>query len=228
MSRGVYVINRGLETRTLKSGKTRHTIRIDATPMVIDQDTKRLGKPVAEQIANHYRTRINGITEMASPGTLKARKAEEKAFIEGKSWAMKRFAGGRIGPMAPNQTDFKFKNSGRFAKSITANASSDNAWRINVAANRLNDAIIGAAAVQRIWNELVRLIPEFGNAALLMENQILKRTIQHVAKERIKVGKMTSKDLTPFEAFRLLHIGRSGTDEQRNRLSALPRPIALA
>jgi hypothetical protein len=208
---GVYVINRGLETRRSKTGKVRHSIRIDAEPIIIDQDPKRLGKPVAEQIANHYRERVRGIAATASAATIKARKVAAKAFAEGKAWALKRYAGGRTGALPPNQSTALFNDSGRFANTIVAGFG-ENAWRINVAANRLNSETVGQSSVDRIWNRLVSLIPEFGNAALLMENAILKRTIERVSKERVTKGRMSDKELTPFQAFSLLHL-RTGTDE---------------
>jgi hypothetical protein len=208
---GVYVINRGLETRTSSKGKTRHSIRIDAEPVIVDQDPKRLGKPVAEQIANHYREKIRGITEQASAATIKARKVAAKAFAEGKAWALKRYAGGRTGSLPPNQSDRLFNDSERFANTIVAGFG-ENAWRINVAANRLDPSTAGQSGVDRIWNRLVQLIPEFGNAAILLENTILKRTIERVAKERMTKGRMSDKELTPFQAFSLLHL-RTGTDD---------------
>lgn len=209
---GVYVINRGLETRRSTTGKVRHSVRIEAEPIVIDQDAKRLGKPVAEQIANHYREKIRGLTAQASEATIKARKVAAKAFAEGKSWALRRYAGGRTGALPPNQSDRLFNDSGRFANTIVAGAGSDNAWRINVAANRLDSTTAGQNGVDRIWNRLVQLIPEFGNAAILMENAILKRTIERVAKERTAKGRMSDKEMTHFQAFSLLHL-RTGTDE---------------
>lgn len=210
MRNGVIVINRSLEQRRSKSGKIRHTIRIEAEPLIIDTDPKRLGRPVAEQIANHYRERIRGISATAAPATLKYRERAAKAFSEGKSWAMKRYAGGRTGALPPNQNTTAFNDSGRFANTIAANASSDNAWRINVAANRLDERTAGAAGVLRIWNRLVELVPEFGNPALLMNNDVLRRTIQRVAKERIKKGKMSDRELSPFQAFMALNFREAG------------------
>jgi hypothetical protein len=206
----VMIINPGLEARTTKSGKGRFAVRIDAEPIIINNSPKELGKPVAEAIANHFRQRIRTLAAVTSPATLRARKVAAKAFAEGKAWAMKRYAGGRIGSLPPNQTEMLFRDSGRFADSIVANASADNAWRINVAANRLDPATAGTSGVQRIWQRLVQLIPEFGNAALLMDNEILKRTIRRVAEERIKVGKVTDKGVTHIEAFAAQFL-KSGT-----------------
>jgi hypothetical protein len=200
----VIVINRGLEERRSATGRMRRTIRIDAEPMVINMDPKALGKPVADAIANHYREKVRGIAATASATTVKARKAAAKAFSEGKSWAMKRYAGGRIGALPPNQSDRLFNDSGRFADSIVANASNDNAWRINVAANRLDDKTAGPAGVERIWNRLVQLVPEFANVGLLFEgNAIARQTLKRVSEERIKIGK---RAMTQFEKFSALFL----------------------
>ncbi len=200
MSDPVLMINQGLEERRTRSGKSRFAIRIDSEPVFINNDPKSLGQPVANAIANHFRERIRGVTAQAAPATLKARKVAAKAFAEGKAWALKRYSGGRMGSLPPNQSDRAFNDSGRMADSIVANASSDGAWRINVAASRLDPS---TGAVHRIWNRLVQLIPEFGNPALLLEsNAILKRTIENVSKElHIQKGKMTDRAATQFQGF---------------------------
>lgn len=208
----VMVINPGLEERTTRTGKKRFAVRIDAEPILVNNDPKSLGQPVAEAIANHFRQRIRTIAAKASPATIKMREAAAKAFAEGKQWAAQRYAGGRMGALPPNQSDRLFNDSGRFADSIVANASSDGAWRINVAASRLDPKTAGDAGVLRIWKRLVELIPEFGDAARLMENAILKRTIENVVKERLhKKGRMTDKTPSQFEAFAAMHL-KTGTD----------------
>lgn len=189
----VIVINEGLEQRTTKSGKTRFTVKIKSEPLVHNLDPKALGTPVAAAIVHHYRERVKGITATASPATLKARKVEAKAFAAGKPWAVKKFSGGRLGPMAPNQSDRMFNDSGRFASSITGNASSKGAWRINVASNRLSG---DAGMVSRIWNKLVGLVPEFGNPALLLDNMIIRKSIERARDGMIK--KLAATERTTF------------------------------
>jgi hypothetical protein len=106
-----------------------------------------------------------------------------------------------MGSLPPDQSDRAFNDSGRFADSIVASAGSDNAWRINVAANRLDERTAGASGVDRIWKRLNELIPEFGNVALLFDNAILKRTIERVAQERISIGKNASRVVSQFQVF---------------------------
>lgn len=205
----VLTINRGLETRVSKSGKVKRTIRIDAEPMHINVDPKALGAPVAESIANHYRERVRGITAMASEATVRAREVAARAFPAGKSWAVKRYAGGRLGALPPNQTNRAFNDSGRFANGIVASASSDNAWRVNVAANRLDESTAngGAAGVDRIWNRLVELIPEFADIGLLFEkNTIARKTLERVSAERVRFGKKADAALSDFQKFSALFL----------------------
>lgn len=207
----VMVVNPGLEERTTRTGKKRFAVRIDAESILVNNDPKDLGKPVAEAIAHHFRESIRRISATAAPATIKARQAAAKAFAEGKSWALKRYGGGRIGTMQPNQSDRVFNDSGRFADSIVANASSDGAWRINVAANRLDASTAGESGVLRIWRKLLEYVPEFGDPSLLMNNVFLRRTIQEVATERlVKKGKMTDRKLSPFQAFSAMFL-RTGS-----------------
>lgn len=191
----VIIINRGMETRRSTSGKVRRSIRIDADVMTINTDPKSLGKPVADGIANHYRKAVKAIAGTASAATLEYRKRASKAFAAGKSWAVQRYAGGKIGAKPPNQSTALFNDSDRFADSIVANASSDGAWRVNVAANRLDDR---SGNPDRIWNRLVSLVPEFANVALLFEqNAIMRQTVERISKERVKI----TKAATHFQSF---------------------------
>lgn len=191
-SEDVVVINQGLEQRTSKTGKQRYTIKVSSEPVIFNLDPKALGAPVAQAIAHHFRERIKGIAAKAAPATIKAREVAARAFAAGKPWAMKRYSGGRTGAMAPDQSYSLFNDSGRFAQSITANASSGGAWRVNVAANRLSG---DPGSVAKIYARLVELVPEFGNPALLMQNDVLKRTIekatqQMITKARMQTGKL--------------------------------------
>ena len=208
MSDEVIVLNEGLESRTSKTGKTRYTIRVTAEPIAVNLDAKALGAPVAQAIAHHFRERVRGISAVAAPATLKARESAQRAFKAGKAWAMKRYAGGRIGPMEPNQTNTAFNDSRRFADSITANASKDNAWRINVAANRLDERTAGASGVQRIWQRLVQLVPEFGNPALLMQSDIIRASVKRAQQDMIKVARATTGKLEVSRVKALFDVGR--------------------
>jgi hypothetical protein len=164
-------------TRTLKSGatRTRYTISVRSDRIVMNTSAKALGKPVAEAIVKHLRERIESISQTAAPATIKARQVASRARAPGKQWATKRYAGGRIGELAPNSSSRVFNDSGRFAKGLTGNARGD-AWTINVAANRLSPDTLdgkgargGEGALQAIWSLLVSLVPELENPDSLMD-----------------------------------------------------------
>ena len=197
----VVSLNNGLEMRTSKSGKSRFTVRIEAEPIYVVTDPKTLGAPIANAIALHLRERVLGITATVSAATMRARKTATKAFAAGEPWAMKMFSGGRTRITPPTNSDRMFNFSGRFAQTITANASKDNAWRINVAANRLSGS---AASVRQIWTKLVELVPEFENVGLILEqNDMLRGRLKQKLKEHfdgiVTKGKKTSKPATAWD-----------------------------
>jgi hypothetical protein len=221
-------IYRGLEERqSIRNGKVRRSIRIDAQPMTIITDTRALGQPVANALAHHYRERVRNIQEKVSEATLKARAVAERALQRGAPWAMKRYTSSRrvlnnTGTLLgsgrfrgrslhsldrASVSDRMFNDSGLFARSIVANASSDNSWRINVAANRLNDS-----SAERIWIKLIELVPEFEDVSLVFEtNSIVRETLKRVSAERIQmaasaadaagISRAVRRSATAFEVF---------------------------
>ncbi len=166
---------------TSASGKTtdRYTVTLDAAPLALNFDTKSLGAGVAQAITEHLQKSVGAIGASASPATLKARESAERAFKAGKPWAMKRYAGGRTGPMEPNQSDRLFNDSGRFVNGITANPTKDNNWVVNVPANRLNASLLGGEnALIRMVDRLRQFVPEFGSASGLMSVLSVRRAIK--------------------------------------------------
>lgn len=159
----IVIVNQPLKRRESKSGKVRFTIEIQSEPLIFNLDPKTMEASFATAIADELRARVQGITQDAPEATLTARKVEAKAYADGKPWALKRFAGGKLGAMPPNQTTRAFNNSGRFAKSIVAMAKLGK-WTVNVAANRLDPT---TGNVDRIWARLVSLVPAFVQPALL-------------------------------------------------------------
>ena len=209
MSGDVIVINEGYESRTSKTGKQRVVITVKSEPILFNLDPKALGQPVAQAIVNYLRQRITSITAIAPPNTLRARATAERALRAGKQWAVKRYSGGRTGAMPPNQSNRALNDSGRLAKSITGSASSDGAWRINVAANRL-DASTGA--IDRILRRLNELVPEIQNPALMMGSDILRRSIEKATSDAIKKAQATTGKLRLDVAKGLFQIGRQVVD----------------
>jgi hypothetical protein len=179
MADDIVVLNDALTKRTSSTGRQRVTISVKSEPLVHNFSAKDLGAPVAQAIADHFRMRIEQISAVAPEATLKIRAAAAKAFAKGEAWATKRYSGGKIGPMAPNQTNRAFNDSGRLAKSIVAQGKDDK-WTINVAGNRFDPTQFkdGDAGVTRMWARLVELVPEFGNPALLMDSITVRNALK--------------------------------------------------
>lgn len=128
----------------------------------------------------------------------------------------RRYAGGRLGPMPPNAdgTGRLFNDSGRLLASIVASASQD-AWTINVAANRLDPATLNpggagssANALSTIVAQLTSLIPEFNNAALLMDSIPVRRALNESIAGMIKKADMRTSELLEARAKALIGIGK--------------------
>lgn len=185
----VFVLNAGLEQRTSKTGKQRFVAVVKSEPIYVNTDPKQLGGEIAVAIAKHLREQVKGISARASDATLRARKAAEKAFKAGEPWALKRYGGGKMGSKPPNQSDRMFNDSGRMAESITANASKDGVWRVNMAANRLSGS---PASVQRIYAKLVELVPGFKNIGEIMKSNDVLAAMVRTKEKMIRKGKMQS------------------------------------
>jgi hypothetical protein len=189
----IFVLNAfGLTERTSVSAKgnvkKRFSVRIEAQPIVHNLDPKALGKGPAEAIAKLYRDRITGIGAMASAATVRARKAAAIALSKGEAWARSRYSGGRIGTMAPGQSDRLFNDSGRLARSIVA-APTEDAYVVNVAANRFDPRTLdngGTSALQRIFDRLRDFLPELGDANLLMSAIPVRAAVQKASADMLK------------------------------------------
>jgi hypothetical protein len=191
MADDIYVLgaaNLKKRTRTSKKGKTttRYTVDVKGDSLLLNTDPRTLGKGTAEAIAQLYRDRISSITATASPGTLRAREIAAKAFAAGEPWAVKRYSGGRLGPMAPNQTKHAFNDSGRLIKGIAVGATSDG-YKINFPANRWQADQVkgGEAGLQRIWAQLVSLVPELADMRRLMDSIPVRNAINQGMKDAI-------------------------------------------
>lgn len=210
-SQSVVTINDfGLQRRERVSptGKAsvRFTVGISGSPLPHDLDPAMLGRKPAEAMADWLRERVKSIQAAASPATEKQRVHAAAALRRGEDWALKRYAGGRMGLMPPNPTGNLFNDSGRFAKGIIARpvgasgrVGNPNEWVINVPANRLDPstlhgAVQGVAALQRIYARLVELVPEFGNPGMLVNIPSVRRAIEDSAKAIIgKNGDLRDK-----------------------------------
>jgi hypothetical protein len=206
----IVVINQpGLEQRTSKTGRVRYTIKVRSEPVIFNLDPKQIGATVTQSIIHHLRERVRNISAQASPATIEWRKVAAKAYAAGKPWAMRRFSGGRTGATAPTESTTALNNSGRFVNSIVGNASNDGAWRVNVAANRLDAR---TADVQRFWNRLVELVPEFGDPRRLLESDIVRKGIDRARADMIKKAQATTTQLQISIIRSILGLGRQVAD----------------
>jgi hypothetical protein len=175
------ILNQPIQRRTSKSGKARYTVNVKSEPLIHNLDAHDLGKGPAEAIAATLRKKVRGITQVASAATLRARATALAAFTRGEAWALKKYGGGRMGSMAPFRTERSFNDSGRFAEGIVAQANKkEHAWTVNVPANRLDETTArgGAAGVMRIWQQLVTLVPEFGDARRLLDDADVFKSLE--------------------------------------------------
>lgn len=191
----------GLRRRVSSSGKEKFTVDVIGEPIVFKFEDKTLEQAVATQIASTLRAKVEGITQDAAPATLKARESAAKAFAAGKPWAKKKYSGGKLGAMAPNQSTKAFNDSGRFAKSIVAGAAKGK-WIVNVAASRLDPT---TGNIARIWQRLVSLVPEFADHARLFNAPEVARVVGMACQSYIAKAPATRDEFTAARAKALMN-----------------------
>ncbi len=134
-------------TRVLKSGKeqVRFTVEVRSEPIIHHFSDKELGRGPAEALAEIMRENLRNFARPVSAQTQRKRKYAAKAYDSGKSWAMKRYAGGRMGGRRPDpQSTTWFHDSGRMSESIyPTHNKTEGHYTINVAANRLHRESFG-------------------------------------------------------------------------------------
>jgi hypothetical protein len=200
----VVVLNDGFTTRTSASGRSRTTVEVKSEPLVHNLDPKQLGQGVADAIAQHFRDRIAGITARASDATIRARQNAAKGPQT--LATARRYGGGRLGPMPPNQSDRLFNDSGRLVQSIVARATSAGEWVINVAANRLDEQSFGqgfAAMLQR----LASFVPEIADPRLLMDSIPVRRAVENGMKQMIQKQEARISELRDTRAKAIINAG---------------------
>jgi hypothetical protein len=184
--------------RANKSGsvKSRYTVTFKSEPLLVNTDPRSLTKAPAEAIAEHLRQRVRDISATASKATIAARVAAQKALAEGKDWARKRYAGGRIGQKSPNQSNRLFNDSGRFVESIVARATKDG-WVVNLAANRLDPSTLdgGEAGLVRVVERLRELVPEWGDASQLVNVLSVQRALRKAIGDSLQKAKERGLEL---------------------------------
>ncbi len=179
------------KARRRQSGKERVTLEVKSDLTIADLDPKRLGAAVAVALAKAVADGIRAYAGTVTDRTEDARRSAEASYKKGRSWAKKRYAGGRIGAMKP----FKFgrqmlNDSGRLAKGIVARLvrggefDTEGKWTINVAANRLTQDQPGLRA------RMLELLAPIIKAATT--SQTVQKAIVEAGKNVVKVGSSRS------------------------------------
>lgn len=151
-------------SRKRKSGKTHVTVNFASTPLLVCTDPMLVGKAVADAIGQSVRKGILAIRTRASDATLRRRKVAERALARGKAWARKQYAGGKTGRKDPNQSEYLFNDSRRFAEGVVVGANpKEGGWTVNVTANRLTPDSFRAGHFAAMTQRLVDLVPAIKN-----------------------------------------------------------------
>ena len=213
MADDVVILNdfSGLHQTRTQSGKQRTTITIKSEQLAHNLDPKVLGKQVADAIRDTLRSKLEQISAKASPYTIRKREQsagrsakvaaylDERARIEGKprkrgSGGARRYSGGRLGYMPPNQTDRQFHDSGRFIAGLAVGAT-PTGWTVNVPANRLNADTLGDAGLAFVWGRLRELVPEFGDMSRLMDDARVRGALLNSTKDMITKARLRGQQL---------------------------------
>lgn len=184
--------------RTRASGAKRVTWEVSGEPLLFNLDEHTLGAPIAEALAEAFREQLNSSTEQAKPLTQTARQRAATAFADGKRWAQKKYSGGRIGPMAPNQSTKRGTDSGRLARSIAARwVPSIQNFVVNVAANRLTADFRASAQGQAFMAWLGRLLAPALQSETVNKGigKALGLTVQQVKDARAALRKQIADNL---------------------------------
>jgi hypothetical protein len=143
ITQDVFIIGEGLSerVRTTSAGtKSRMSLEVKVDPVIVNLNELNLGKGPALALQKAISDQIKAISVTAAPATLLKRKYAANAIQAGKSWAMKRYAGGKMGGMAPNSSDKLFNDSGRLAAGVFVRQNpKEGSWTVNVPANRLDE-----------------------------------------------------------------------------------------
>lgn len=149
----------GPRVRYSQTLRMRYSVKIQRDEVVCNLDPMLLAQGPAIAIAQLLRTKIEAISAVASPATIRARVAAARAGRRDARYNS-----------APNQSNRLFNDSGRLASNITASPRGTG-YSVTIAGNRLDGATLdngGDAAVTRIWALLQQHIPELAHPATLL------------------------------------------------------------
>lgn len=133
-------------SRTLKSGKvkTHYTISVESEPIIAETDPREFGKITVEAFKAEIEKDFRELGDTVKASTSRARKYGLNGLRAGKTWAKRRYSGGRTGQKEPKLTNQWGTDSGRLSEGLTIRANPKNSeWTINVPANRLKESDFG-------------------------------------------------------------------------------------
>lgn len=171
--------------RTRPSGKQRVTLEVKSEALGINTDERAIAMQVAHAFAEDIKALIRNGSSFATLTTQRFRQRARKAYDDGAAWAKKRYAGGKIGAMPPDQTKRDLLDSGRLVKGIVAMLTRDVGTAVvNVPANRLNEPDVYAKT-------MAKLKPYIEAA---MKGEGVQKAGVQMAKDLIKKGQLSARD----------------------------------
>lgn len=180
-------------TRTQKSGKSavRWSLSIKSAPILVNLSQVDLGRGPAEAIVAIVQRQFRAVSERVKPATEQKRKQAAAAFTRGAAWAQRRYAGGTTGPTPPNQTSPPRwgSDSGRLRGGIFARWNAiEQAWTINVPANRLDPSTFKGGAFEAMVSKLLQLVPALAGGAALYAEEQFQRAVANSNPVKILTG----------------------------------------
>lgn len=177
-------------TRTTSSGdaSVRYSIEMRADPILHDFNQEKLGQGPAVAIRDLLSRKMKEIGVKASDATNLRRANAVPGLAAGVPAYVARYSGGKIGTKPPAQSDRLFNDSGRFADGMAVRFNpTDNNFTINVPANRLDPRTFGGgeAALVRMWERLVALVPEFKGGADVLKHPEIREAIGEAVADSI-------------------------------------------
>lgn len=179
-------------TRTTSSGdaSVRYSIEMRADPILHDFNQENLGQGPAVAIRDLLSRKMKEIGVKAADSTALRRANAAAGLAAGVPSYVARYSGGKIGLKPPRTTDPQnlFNDSGRFADGMAVRFNPTDAnFTINVPANRLDPRTFGGgeAALVRMWERLVALVPEFKGGADVLKHPEIREAIGEAVADSI-------------------------------------------
>ena len=179
-------------TRTTSSGdaSVRYSIEMRADPILHDFNQENLGQGPAVAIRDLLSRKMKEIGVAAAASTALRRANAAVGLAAGVPSYVARYSGGKIGLKPPRTADPQnlFNDSGRFADGMAVRFNPTDAnFPINVPANRLDPRTFGGgeAALVRMWERLVALVPEFKGGADVLKHPEIREAIGEAVADSI-------------------------------------------